>query len=52
MREIHVPWMRGNVETLSDVTHVAQVAMVYNVPEDLFGDSVDLTVKRFVNSIK
>ena len=52
VREIDVPWMRGNVRTLGHVTHVTQVTMVYNLPEDLFRDGVDFTAGGLVNGIK
>src|SRR5882724_6598061 len=42
MREVDVPGMRRHVGTLGHVAHVAQVALIHDLPELLFRHPVDL----------
>ena len=46
VREVDVPRMRRHVRALGHVAHVAQVALVDDLPVVLLGDAVDLARRR------
>ena len=52
MREIDIPLVRGDVRTLAHVAHVAQIAVVYDVPIEFFGNAVHFHGVRLVDRVE